>query len=287
MDDTRAVYVSALDASGAPVKDLTAAEVSIKENGRPQPVVSLGPAMAKMSIAVLVDDGGFGIEPFRLGIARLINRLILDAEFSLAGLAGQNKPMVEFTQRSDVLVPAVLRLRATTGPAGQHVIEAVGAALGDEERHEAARPVVIVAAKQSREAGSGLVGPVMERLGRTRAILEVIEVAQRLPGGNGNAGTNGDIHAFSRDNDAAEADRARSQLLNDGSAASGGRRQQLLDVAGVPSAMSAIAEELAAQYVLVFHSGADAADASHIAITTTRAGVKIHAPAQATARPIR
>ena len=285
LDDTRAVYVSALDATGAPIRDLTAADLSIKEDDRVQPIASLGPAMARMTIAALVDDTGFGIDQFRLGLARMINRLILDADFSIVGLAGQNRTLVDFTQRSDALVPVVRGLRARPGERGQHVIEAVSNALAAEERREAVRPVIVVITNQMGESGSGAGGGLMDRLARAGAVLHVIEVVQ--PSRAGAAGESGDIHVFSRENDAADAERARSQLLGDGPAATGGRRQQLLDVSGVPPAAGAIAEELAAQYVLVFHSNAKPGETSKIAIATTRAGVRIHAPARAGSRPIR
>ena len=45
-DTPRKVYISAVDAKGASVADLKAADVSVKENGKPYPVASLEPATA-------------------------------------------------------------------------------------------------------------------------------------------------------------------------------------------------------------------------------------------------
>jgi hypothetical protein len=52
---TRQVYISAVDSSGAPVTDLTAADIAVKEGGKERQVASLQPAVAPMQVASLVD----------------------------------------------------------------------------------------------------------------------------------------------------------------------------------------------------------------------------------------
>jgi Ca-activated chloride channel family protein len=53
------VPVSASDASGKPVRDLTAEDFTIEEEGRPQPIVSLGePGKVPTEIALLFDVSG-------------------------------------------------------------------------------------------------------------------------------------------------------------------------------------------------------------------------------------
>src|SRR5436309_12151949 len=54
----RIVYVAALNASGAPVTDLTAADFTVKEGGKARDVIRAGPAAAPMHIAILIDDDG-------------------------------------------------------------------------------------------------------------------------------------------------------------------------------------------------------------------------------------
>src|SRR5262249_35556545 len=53
------VPISASDSSGQPVKDLTAADIVIEEDGRPQQVVPLGkPGETPIDLALLVDVSG-------------------------------------------------------------------------------------------------------------------------------------------------------------------------------------------------------------------------------------
>jgi VWFA-related protein len=283
---TRSVYVSALDGNGAVVADLTPADVSIKEDDRAQPVLRLVSATARMSIAVLVDDSGIGLDDFRLGVARLMNPLLGQAEFSLVGLAGQNRTLMEFTDQNAALVGAVRGLRARTGQSEQHLVEAVLDALKVVEKREAARPVIVVLTNQARESGNSAVQSVMDRLARTGAVLQVVEVLQPAAQTR-DLGQTSSASAFSRDNNAAEPDRARSQVLGNGPAATGGRRHELVGLAGVPAAMASIAQELAGQYEIVFGSSAELDVVSKISISTTRPGVKLHAPTRAANRVAR
>jgi hypothetical protein len=57
---TRKVYIAAADSKGAPVIDLTASDITVKEGGKAYPATTLQPATAPMQVAILVDDGGTG-----------------------------------------------------------------------------------------------------------------------------------------------------------------------------------------------------------------------------------
>src|SRR6476620_8516217 len=110
---TRRVYVTALDDSGAIVSDLTAGELLIKEGGKPREIVRLEPALAKMQIAILVDDNGTGL--FRVAVARFIESLLGRADFSISTVAGQTMKLVDYTGDVRELSEAVMKLGARPG----------------------------------------------------------------------------------------------------------------------------------------------------------------------------
>src|SRR5437763_8511020 len=91
----RRVYVSALDNNGIPVDGLTAADFTVKEGGKPREIVRAEPALARMQIAILVDDNGTGL--FRVAVARFIEALIGRAEFSISTVTGQMLKLVDYT----------------------------------------------------------------------------------------------------------------------------------------------------------------------------------------------
>src|SRR5688572_31057819 len=53
----RNIYITATASNGEPAKDLTPAEVVVREDGKHRDVLALGPA-GSAQIALLVDDGG-------------------------------------------------------------------------------------------------------------------------------------------------------------------------------------------------------------------------------------
>ena len=92
-DVTRQIYISATDGSGAPVTDLTAADISIKEGGKDRPVASLKPATEPMHVAIVVDDAGSGA--FQAAIAQFLERTLARGQFSITLLNPQASLLVD------------------------------------------------------------------------------------------------------------------------------------------------------------------------------------------------
>ena len=95
---TRRVYVSALDDKGTPVNDLTAADFTVKENGKAREIVRAAPATAPMQIAILVDDNGTGL--FRYAVSKFIEALLGKAEFSISTVSPQTIKLVDYTAKT-------------------------------------------------------------------------------------------------------------------------------------------------------------------------------------------
>ena len=278
---TRSVYVSALDGKGVPVAGMTAAEFLIKEDGQSRTVVSAAPAATKLTVVVLVDDGGVGMNDIRIGVAGLMNRLLVNAEFSLVGIAEQNRTFVELTSENSALARAIQALRPRNVSGGGHLVEAVLDAMTVEEKKEVARPVIVVVTNQGREYGTLSPEPVLQQLARSGTALYVVE-ALRRSGQSGASPAGYDAMAQgAADNEAADADRARNKILADGPKQTGGRREEVLNTADIPAVLQAIAEDLAGQYLLVYASDAPPGAPARIAISTSRKNVKVRAPARA------
>src|SRR5438093_1356051 len=56
----RTVYISAIDAKGGFVDDLTPGDLVVKENGRAHEITRLERATEQCHVAIVVDDGGEG-----------------------------------------------------------------------------------------------------------------------------------------------------------------------------------------------------------------------------------
>ncbi len=122
---TRAVYVSAIDGAGRAVVDLSPADLVLKEDGKVRPIATVARAVTHLSIAMLVDDSGVGMNDFRAGVAGFINRLGDQAAFSIVGIAEQNRTIVDYTSQSGPLQGAIRLLIPRNVNAGGHLVEGV------------------------------------------------------------------------------------------------------------------------------------------------------------------
>ena len=93
-DTPRTVLVSAADANGAPVTDLTAADLVVKEGGKDQVIASLQPATDPMDVAILVDDEGSG--SFQEGVLTFLQAVGEHAKFSIRVLNPQADKVLDY-----------------------------------------------------------------------------------------------------------------------------------------------------------------------------------------------
>ena len=264
---TRRVYVSALDGSGAPVGDLTAADFAIKEGGKTRTIVRAEPATAKMQIAIIVDDNGTGL--FRVGVARFIEALLGRAEFSISTVTGQTMRLVDYTTDTRELSEAVAKLgaRPATNDGNQLLDGITGVAL-EMAKRKAARPVIL-----ALTVGGDDVTPMepddalddLRRGGATLYVVSVLNSALRQ------------TSTPSRPAEMISEGHALSAVLGDGPKRSGGYREEISAIAGVNPRLQRLADQLKRQYVIEYSlDGAKPSD--RLSVTTKRKDVSLRAP---------
>jgi len=141
------VPVSVTDAAGQPVKDLTAEDIVIEEEGRPQKIVALGePGKTPVDIAMLIDVSGSvhgkfafqqqaavqfikevlkpkdGVSVFSIGITpKLVKGRTTSSEEAIAGLL-TIAPLKEPTALFDTIAEAVRYTDKTADPGSRRVV---------------------------------------------------------------------------------------------------------------------------------------------------------------------
>ncbi|HET9833744.1 MAG TPA: hypothetical protein VFP91_18610 [Vicinamibacterales bacterium] len=93
-------FVSATDASGAPLTDLRPEDVIMSEDGVSQPVVKVEPLPVPMKLTIVVDNGfdsADAIEHFRNGLTGLVEALPPDVEITLISTSPQPRTVVKPT----------------------------------------------------------------------------------------------------------------------------------------------------------------------------------------------
>ncbi len=251
-ETTRQVYISATDASGAPVADLTAADVAVKEDGKERPVASLQPAAAPMQVAILVEDAGVGA--FQSGVAQFLQRSIGHGQFSITVLTPQATLLVDFTDDVAALRGALGRLgaRGRVQPDGDQMLDAIARAAKSLQQRKAERPIILALTGTGGQPVSIEPNDVLTTVRSSRAQLNVLFVTGAEVG----------------------------MVLGDGPGQSGGRIEQVGSVAAIAAALIRIADRLQRQYLLTYTLPDGVKPSERLSVSTSRKGITLTAPSR-------
>lgn len=276
----RTIYVSVVDKNGAPVTDLQAADLEVKEGGKTMEIVSVKPATVPLRIALIDSDGGTGA--YQGGLLKLMNKLLSHAEFSLTSVSVQPTTVLDYSIDPQVLVRGLEAVGRRGLLRGGQLMEAISEAT-KTVRAEGKRPA-IVAMRVGGEAVSSL-SPrdVREQLKKSGAALYVISVRgvdRAVTGGgdaNGSTATAAGMQAQRQDFDMNEGAANLQQVLNDGSKESGGHFLEVSS-ATMTSTLEKLGDELLHQYEVVYAVPDGVKPSDKLAVATKRKGVDVYAP---------
>jgi hypothetical protein len=249
---TRKVYISATDSKGAPVTDLTAADITVKEGGKERPVASLEPAAAPMQVAILVDDAGTGA--FQNAVAQFIQKTFGRGQFSISLLSPQAAKIVDFSEDADALKNALGRLgaRGRLQPDGDQLPEAIADSAKALGLRKAERPVILALTIAGGQLHSVQPENVLTTLRLSGASLNVVFI------------TGADL----------------GQVMGDGPKQSGGRIEQAGTGSAIAPAALKIADALQHQYLLTYTLPDGVKMSDRLNVTTSRRGITLTSPSR-------
>jgi hypothetical protein len=253
-DVARKVYISADDRDGAPVTDLKAADISVKEGGKDRTVASLEPATGPMDVAILVDDSGTGA--FQLAVGRFLEKTHGRGAFSISLLNPQAARLVDFTDDVEALRGAIGRLgsRGRLQADGDQMVEAISDAAKRLQERKSERPVIVAMTIAGGELQSVQPESVLNTLRASGAALNVVFV------------TGADL----------------GMVMGDGPKQSGGRIEQAGTGAAIAAAAMKIADGLQHQYLLTYTLPDGVKMSDRISVSTSRKGIRLTAPSRIT-----
>jgi VWFA-related protein len=264
---TRRVYLSALDRDGNPITDLTAAELTVKDGGKPRSILALEPALAKMQIAIIVDDNGTGL--FRVAVARFIESLLGRAEFSLSTVTGQTMKLVDYTTDARELSEAIHKIGARPATNdGNQLLDGITGTSIDMAKRGAGRPIIVALTVGGDDVTPMQPDDALDELRRSGAQLYVVSVL------------NSAMRATTtptRPADMLNEGHALHAVLGDGPKRSGGSRQEISAMAGVDPGLHRLAEQLKNQYI-VEYALSGGKPSNRLDVSVKRKGVTLRAP---------
>jgi VWFA-related protein len=251
-DVLRTVYFSAVDANGAQVTDLTAADLTVKEGGKERPVAAVEPATAPMDVFLLVDDGGLGA--FRAAVAQFLQRMLGRGQFAISVLNPQPIKVTNFTADVEVLRAALDRLapRGRVQPDNEQIVEAVGEAARELQKRKPARRSIVVLTVGGEKPSSDMADDAVNALKNSGASLNVVHVSGFDLG----------------------------KVLGDGPKQSGGLIQHTTGSGPIAPLVAKIADNLLHQYVLTYNIPEGVKLNEKLSLSTSRKGVTLLAPSR-------
>ena len=246
----RKIYFSAIDAEGAVVTDLTAADLAVKEGGKDRAIDEVKPAVVPIQLSILVDDGGTGA--FQAALGQLMQETFGRAEFAMRILNPQAIKVMDFTRDGDELRAALGRLGRRGGIPndGDQIIAGVSDAATELRQRQAGRPAILALTATGEKLLSDLSDAALNALKDSGASLNVVYLTGVELG----------------------------KVLGDGPKQSGGITERVNGHLVVRPAITRIADTLLNQYVLTYTVPGGVELSDRFSLTTSRKGVKLRAP---------
>ena len=264
----KSLFVAVLDENGRPVKQFTADDVLIREDGQDRTVVAVKPASQPISVAVLIDTAqgarvkdAYGtpeeyVRDLRVSVSAFAKQLLLlapDASVSLMEFGQAAIPMVKYTSDLAEFEKGVTRIASRPG-VGSVLGEALAAANKElAERPGGRRAIVSLNLEPSDEQSFENANSIRDAFRKSGAQLWSVSVQR---GGLKNSN--------------------RDVVLNDFAKITGGRRDFVVGISAVPDILRAYANALAMQHEVVYKRPGNARNVKVIQVGT-RPGLKVHA----------
>jgi VWFA-related protein len=290
-EGTKTLYVSVLDESGKPVKDMAPDQFAMREDGKDIQIVSVGPAQAPLQVVFLVDTSDSAsrlTQDIRTAVGGFIKQIHTvrdDAAIELMEFGQAPIPATPFTSDQTVLLAALNKMvgRPT---ANAVLLEALVQANKDlAKRPSTRRAVVSLNIEPSNELTQNQ-KPVLEGFSKSTAQLWALTMQlsnvsigaapTRAAGTSQGAGdTSAAAGKTSAAASAANMMAARNAMLQDFSKATGGTRNMINAESAMADILKQWADALTYQYEIVYKSPNKSAKV--VQVGTTRQGVKLHA----------
>jgi VWFA-related protein len=290
-EGTKTLFMSVLDDAGKPVKDMTADELAMREDGRDIQIVSVGPAQAPLQIVFLVDTSDPAArltQDIRTAVSSFIKQVHTirsDAAIELMEFGQAPIATTPFTSDDAVLLNALNKMvgRPT---ANAVLLEAIVQANKDlEKRPSARRAVVSLNIEPSNELSLNP-NPVRDAFRKSTAQLwslsmqlSNVEIGASPTRAAGSSQGSRDTSAAAGNTSAAASagnlTASRNAVLQDFAKATGGARDMINAQSAMADILKQWADALTYQYEIIYKSTNKSAKV--VQVGTTRQGVKLHA----------
>jgi VWFA-related protein len=247
--DERVIYASVVDDKGAPVTNLTAKDLIVREDGQAREILNIAKDEDPMQIALLVDNSVSmrdKVSDLRKAVSAFISSLRPGVQVALLTLAERPTIVVNYTSDHAALLKGVDKIVAYE--AGNYVLDGIAEASEGLMKRPSARAVMVVVTGMGPELSyrhyTDALRPLRESGASLHAILVTgsnIEEAMR-PAERGNPGdSGGGLGGVGRD-----------IVLGRMTKETGGRYEEVLTISSLGTKLQQLSGEISNQYRVTF-----------------------------------
>jgi VWFA-related protein len=258
------VYVSVLDKDRHAVGGLAVADFVVKEDGASREVLRAGRTSDPIDLAIIVDTST-AIQPYqndiRKALTEFVTRMAGEHSANVALLAMADRPTIlaDYTTSVAELSKAVQRIFAQPN-AGTVFQDAVSDAVKGLRVHDNPRRAIVAITTEGTDFSNVPYQRTLDALRESGASFHALVITDRSG-------------AAVRD----ELARERAIVIDEGTRATGGRRDDLLSSMALSDALGSLAEDLTQQYKVVYGRPGSLMPPKKIEVSVKRPGLETRA----------
>jgi VWFA-related protein len=253
----RSIYVSALNAAGAPVPDLGPSDFIVREDNLAREILRVEPATAPMHVALMVDTSSASRNNLR-DIREAVNEFVkattgteVKHQVAMIGVGERPTVLVDYTSDQMKLLKGV-GLIFPHSQSGAYLLDGVIEAARGFKKREADRPVVVAIATNGPEFSNRYHDQVLTALNDAGASFHIVMIG---PPPTDVLSTEG---------------RERAITFSMATEATGGRYDNVLAASALPDRLKQVANELTHQYLVTYSRPQMLIPPEHVTITAKR-----------------
>jgi VWFA-related protein len=257
----RSMYVSMLDAAGAPVPDLGPSDFIVREDSVKREVLTAERATQPIQAALLVDNttsARSSVRDIRQAVTEFVTAMTAPDQpknqVAIIGFAERPTILADYTSDRAKLDKGIGRI-FTQSMSGSYLLDAIIETSDGFAKREAARPVIVVLTTEGPELSNRYHDQVINAVHRAGAALHIVVLGPPA----GNIGT-------------TEA-QERAVVFETGSQTSGGRYDNVLASSALPGRLKQVADELTHQYLVTYARPESLIPPEQITVSAARPGL--------------
>jgi VWFA-related protein len=247
--DERVMYASVVDAKGAPVTNVSAKDLIVREDGQAREILNIVKDEDPLQIALLVDNSVSmrdKLSDLRKAISSFISSLRPGAQVALLTLAERPTIVVNYTGDHAALLKGVDKIVAYE--AGNYVLDGIAEAAEGLTKRTAARSIMVVVTGMGPELSYRHYSDALRPLRESGASLHAIMIT--------GANIEEAMHAVERGNPGDSGGGiggvGRDIVLGRMTKETGGRYEEVLSLSSLSAKLQQLSSEISNQYRVTF-----------------------------------